>query len=53
MNTIAQAADEAHSDIAGDKAARKQRQIRIIKIAIGVLYFVLVAGAAYLTVKHP
>jgi hypothetical protein len=41
------------SDIAEDKAARKQRRIRIFKIAIGVLYLVLVASAAYVTVRYP
>ncbi len=41
------------SVIAADEAARKQRRIRLIKIAFGVLYFVLVASAAYVTVKYP
>jgi hypothetical protein len=41
------------SDIPTDQAARKQRRIRMIKIAIGVLYLVLVASAAYVTVRYP
>jgi hypothetical protein len=41
------------ADIAIDKAAKKQRWVRSVKVVIGLLYLALIASAAYVTVKYP
>jgi hypothetical protein len=40
------------ADIAIEKAAKKRRWVRIIKVASAMLFLVLIAGAIYVTVKY-
>jgi hypothetical protein len=42
----------AVADIAVDKAAKKRRWIRGVKVISGLLFLALIASAVYVTVKY-
>ena len=39
-------------DVVTTKVARKHRWVRVLQICIGLLFFVLIAGLIYLTVRY-
>jgi len=39
-------------DVEAEKAAKKHRWMRILRVLVGLLFFSLVLGAIYVTIKY-
>mgnify|MGYP007094549023 CR=1 FL=1 len=52
IDDFAELAVLAATDIAIDKAAKKQRWVRIARAVGGLLFLALIAGVVYVTVKY-
>jgi hypothetical protein len=52
LDNLVEIVSYAAADIAIEKAAKKRRWVRVIKIVGAVLFLVLIASAIYVTVKY-
>jgi len=52
IDDLIEVAGLAVANIAIDKAAKKRRWVRVVKVVGGLLFFALIASAIYVTVKY-
>ncbi len=52
IDDLVELAAAAAIDVEAEKAAKKHRWVRILRVLVGVLFFALIVGAVYITVKY-